>query len=625
MRQQTELQATRCYYYAIQKGLALSKSEESRVFLFNLNRSLEAIKMTQSGHGEAMIYPNIGCLYVESFANRILEIAQENDRRGMISKSIVEKFLTAGYCFELLSVFEAANCNPNTKVDGKRMYAEQRAAEISKALRENTQPSPLLPSLPLSTFLPPPVSTFETPDASATPSVPSTLPPSSSGAWNGPFQASDPSKNTLSHSEASQPPISISQSVADKPLGAIGRSESLAVPPRRVHFSDSVRGGESQPTDGSRNTIPLGLPPRSVHFSSSTYGDSNSAGTSFGPIDDNYNSASSSGFHNIDVPITTVSSATRRIPFNSSTFDVAHTTENGPLVELASSSMSVQEMFDCLLQHGCSDFSTQIDFIRDDSIAIAGGGFGDIYRWELRDGTPVAIKTLRHHALLQDTAPKALKRAMRELYTWSKAKHKNVQELLGVMIFKGQLGMVSPWMDNGNLEEYIRKNPGVNRLDLVAHGVAYLHSIDMVHGDLKSRNVLVDKDGVARLSDFDHSILSNCTLLFTETSNSGGGTLRWMAPELLLSEDDAALSSRSKQTDIYALGMTMLEIATGRVPYAEYKVDSSIIRALDKKEFPTRPKETISDAMWALFTACWDHDPEARPSASRVYLGIITQ
>ncbi|KAG8700533.1 hypothetical protein FRC08_004647, partial [Ceratobasidium sp. 394] len=141
-----------------------------------------------------------------------------------------------------------------------------------------------------------------------------------------------------------------------------------------------------------------------------------------------------------------------------------------------------------------------------------------------------------------------------------------------------------------------------------------------VHGDLKARNVLVDKDGTARLSDFDHSILSNCTLLFTETTNVGGGTLRWMAPELLLSsgDEDTAPIARSKQTDVYALGMTQ-EIISGRVPYAEYKVDRAIIRALDRKEFPTRPKEVSSDWIWSLLEACWDHDPEARPSASWVY------
>ncbi|KAG9101946.1 hypothetical protein FRC06_002458, partial [Ceratobasidium sp. 370] len=315
------------------------------------------------------------------------------------------------------------------------------------------------------------------------------------------------------------------------------------------------------------------------------------------------------------------------------------------LFTVASSRMSVQEMFECLLRHGCTDLSSQIDSNSQSSSAIAGGGFGDIYRARLRDGTTVAIKALRHHLLAQDTSRKALKvgsllsrvyvenhthelfqtkRAMRELYVWSKTKHKNVQQLLGVVVFRGHLGMVSPWMDNGNLEEYIRKYPGADRYGLcvqVARGVSYLHSINMVHGDLKARNVLVDRDGIAKLSDFDHSILSNCTLLFTETTNVGGGTLRWMAPELLLSdEDEKAAAARTSQTDVYALGMTLLETVTGKVPYAEYKVDRAIIRALDRGQLPKCPEEfTFQNGqenwMWSLLKACWGHDPKARPPA----------
>lgn len=50
---------------------------------------------------------------------------------------------------------------------------------------------------------------------------------------------------------------------------------------------------------------------------------------------------------------------------------------------------------------------------------------------------------------------------------WSKAKHDNVHELLGAIMFRGHLGMVSPWMKHGNLQEYVRKNPGVDRYQLV--------------------------------------------------------------------------------------------------------------------------------------------------------------
>ncbi|QRV80227.1 Tyrosine kinase domain protein [Ceratobasidium sp. AG-Ba] len=294
--------------------------------------------------------------------------------------------------------------------------------------------------------------------------------------------------------------------------------------------------------------------------------------------------------------------------------------------KIASSRMSLQEMFNSLLTHGCTDLSSQVDLNAKSHIAVSGGAFGDVYCGKLRDGTPVAIKAIRHHMLVRETAPKALKRAMREIYTWSKVKHNNVQELMGVIVFQGCLGMVSLWMENGNLEEYLRKNPTVDRHNLctqVARGVSYLHNMEMVHGDLKARNVLVGPNGVLKLSDFDHSILSKCSLAFTETTNVGGGTLRWMAPELFSAtdeEDPPSNATRTMQTDVYALAMTMLEIVTGRLPYSEYKVDGGVIMALHQQKLPKRPRELLSqDRLWALLVACWNQDPHARPTASSVY------
>lgn len=56
---------------------------------------------------------------------------------------------------------------------------------------------------------------------------------------------------------------------------------------------------------------------------------------------------------------------------------------------------------------------------------------------------------------------------MREVYAWSQLRHDNVQELLGIIMFQDSLGMVSPWMERGNLQHYIETNPGVARHPLV--------------------------------------------------------------------------------------------------------------------------------------------------------------
>ncbi|CAE6419535.1 unnamed protein product [Rhizoctonia solani] len=79
-----------------------------------------------------------------------------------------------------------------------------------------------------------------------------------------------------------------------------------------------------------------------------------------------------------------------------------------------------------------------------------------------------------------------------------------------------------------------------------------MHSCSMVHGDLKAINVLVSPDGIARISDFDFSVMSEASsLTFSESSNSRSGSTRWVAPEML--GEDAPI--RTKESDVYALGM----------------------------------------------------------------------
>ncbi|CAE6503481.1 unnamed protein product [Rhizoctonia solani] len=211
-------------------------------------------------------------------------------------------------------------------------------------------------------------------------------------------------------------------------------------------------------------------------------------------------------------------------------------------------------IFRQLVAEGCIDLSSCVDPKGHSPRPMAGGGLADIWRGQLFDGTRVAIKVWRDIHFERDD-PKRLKRAMREVYNWSKLVHPNVQQLMGVVMFQDRLGMVSRWMEYGSLREYVKQHPDVDRFPLyiqVAVGLSYLHENDMVHGDVKAGNVLVSENGVAKLSDFGNSILSECTLVFSETTNLGGGTLRWMAPELLATPDiESGPPRRNKQTDIH--------------------------------------------------------------------------
>ncbi|CEL62872.1 putative serine/threonine-protein kinase DDB_G0284251 OS=Dictyostelium discoideum GN=DDB_G0284251 PE=3 SV=1 [Rhizoctonia solani AG-1 IB] len=322
----------------------------------------------------------------------------------------------------------------------------------------------------------------------------------------------------------------------------------------------------------------------------------------------------------------------------------SNTSTSAPSDSTSYSQLTSTDMFRCLISHGCQDLTFLIDPDKYSSCRIAEGGFGDIWRGQMYDGMSIAVKVLRcGQVTVKADERKGLKRMMREIYAWSKLDHDNVHKLLGVTIFQGRLGMVSQWLPQGNLRDYLIRSPGVDRYELctqLSQSVVYIHDRDMVgllryldilaqsltnrigqvHGDLKALNILVSPNGVIKLTDFDYSIITNCSLLFTDTTRVGGGTYRWMAPELFVKEGH----QRSKETDVYALGMTFLEIITGTPPYhPQCKTDAQVMYKVTTGTLPTRPSDHFAidqqgNAMWQLLTHCWAFDPASRPKALEV-------
>ena len=85
----------------------------------------------------------------------------------------------------------------------------------------------------------------------------------------------------------------------------------------------------------------------------------------------------------------------------------------------------------------------------------------------------------------------------------------------------------------------------------MAEAIAYPHTSEMIHGDIKAANILIADDGHAMLCDFG---LMRHDHVITSTALVGSGTLRWQAPELW----DGA--HKSFQSDVYAFGMTIAEV-----------------------------------------------------------------
>ncbi|KAF8597119.1 kinase-like protein [Ceratobasidium sp. AG-I] len=245
------------------------------------------------------------------------------------------------------------------------------------------------------------------------------------------------------------------------------------------------------------------------------------------------------------------------------------------------------------------------------------------------------------------------------MYVWSKCRHPNVLEPLGVAKFCGEMCLVSPWMENGKLLSYITSNPGVDRClacAQIARGLAFIHAHDIVHGDLKADNVLVSQDGEVKLTDFGNTILKTYTLRFSGKVNASGPSLRWAAPELLSEGGMFTIPA-----DVYALGMVcetvylsldisnhlsfaldnlgmsngldgakhehdifLQEVITGNVPHHTVKDIGIPMKVVDKREIPERPvnympsRSSQANVLWGLLVQCWAYEAEDRLAANMV-------
>jgi serine/threonine protein kinase len=101
---------------------------------------------------------------------------------------------------------------------------------------------------------------------------------------------------------------------------------------------------------------------------------------------------------------------------------------------------------------------------------------------------------------------------------------------------------------------------------------------------------------------------------------TAAGSARWLAPELI----EGSITSPTYPADTYSFAMAMLELLTGRHPFANLKRDASVIHNIVVlKLMPTRPeasevKRWLSDELWELMRRCWSPDAPARPPMSIV-------
>ncbi|KAF8196270.1 kinase-like protein, partial [Mycena galopus ATCC 62051] len=249
----------------------------------------------------------------------------------------------------------------------------------------------------------------------------------------------------------------------------------------------------------------------------------------------------------------------------------------------------------------------------------------DIYKGKLEKQV-VCIKVLRIFTteLRLDTIYKEL---AREVLIWKELSHPNVLPLLGIDMIarKPSFCLVSPWMKNGNVMAFLEAYPDFNKSSLVrniASGLEYLHGLDppVVHGDIKGANILIDDGGQACLADFGLALAVESQACSASSAGSTGGTLRWLAPEILDSSRKADRQASQTKRDIYAFGCTILEIYTGSCPFPHLREAQIVHNVVTKRERPEIPSNAVAQLkdLHPLLKRCWHHNPLQRPDATEI-------
>lgn len=212
--------------------------------------------------------------------------------------------------------------------------------------------------------------------------------------------------------------------------------------------------------------------------------------------------------------------------------------------------------------------------------AIGRGGMADVYLANdlILDNEEVAIKVLRTN---YQTDQVAVARFQREARAMAELSHPNIVAIRDIGEEDGQQFLAMEYVDGSDLKKYIQDHAPLSNQDVVRimgevlSAMTLAHQKGIIHRDLKPQNVLLTKDGTAKVTDFGIAVA------FAETSltqtNSMLGSVHYLSPE------QARGSKATIQSDIYAMGIMLFEMLTGHIPYDG---DSAVTIALQHFQKP---------------------------------------